>query len=455
MIDQRNGGAERAFAADALMDGALTTVGQVMIATPVSIASSETVWTAIDLIRQHGLPGLIVVEGDRVVGMVTPLQLLRQPLYRTVAEVMRREITPAAPDLSLAQAQALLTRQHLDVLPVVEDGRLLGMISLTAVLEAKAQEMDPLTGLPWSNALRAWAGDFLARGRELAILFIDLDNFHMVNRALGHVAGDEVLRAVARLLSDSIDPATDLLCRYGGDEFAIATMRSGVALGALAQRIRETIAVPVEVDGTQRSVTVSVGVAGGRRVETRASSHIAATVEDLLTLASRGSTLAKDSGQGVVHHTPSAEEEARRQPHLPDLSEGRLRLGGVTLNTSTGRSTASVELALGGRTGTGTASGRTHGRGLSFLVAEATLQAITQTVGEEYTFTLEDLAEIPWEGDGLVVAVLSTGAGTLERFVGAAHGRDFVHAVPKAILSALNRWLARPVGEILRRGTSR
>ena len=365
MIGEGIGHAQREAVSGLVAPEALTTVQSVMMTPPLSIPASETVGTAIELLRQHDLPGLPVVDDDRVVGIVTPVHLLRQPLYRPVSEVMKREITPAAPELSLVQAHLLFTRQGLDVLPVVEDERLLGVISLTALLEAKAQEMDPLTGLPWSTALRAWAGSSLAHGNEVAILFIDLDNFHMINRALGHVVGDDILRSVARRLGDLVDPATDLLCRYGGDEFALATTRGAAEIAALAQRIRETVAVPVEVDGTARVVTVSVGVAGGRRVEKRASQHIAATVEDLLTLASRGSTLAKDSHQGVVHHTQLAEEEARRRSVFSsDDGEARLRLVGVTITTASGRSTAAVELSLGPRTGVGTATGRAHGRGV-------------------------------------------------------------------------------------------
>jgi IMP dehydrogenase len=456
MIGEDMGPVPGGSASGLVIDEPLTTVRNIMLAPPLSIPASETVGPAIELLRQHKLPGIPVVEDGRVVGIVTPLQLLRQPLYRPVSEVMSREVDPAAPELSLVQAHLLFTRQRLDVLPVVEDGRLLGVISLTALLEAKAQEVDPLTGLSWSTALRAWAGSSLAGGNEVAILFVDLDNFHMVNRALGHVVGDDVLRSVARRLSELVDPATDILCRYGGDEFAIATTRGGAEVGALAQRIREEVSVPVEMDGTTRTVTVSVGVAGGRRVEKRASQHIAATVEDLLTLASRGSTLAKDSHLGVVHHTQSAEEESRRSAHVvPEEGEARLRLVGVTITTAGGRSTASVELGLGPQTGAGTATGRTHGRGVSFLVAEATLHAITQILGDDHAFSLEDLAEIPDPEGALIIVILSAESGTPDQFVGGARGRDLPYVVPKAILSALNRRLAKPAGEVLRRVTAR
>jgi GGDEF domain-containing protein len=170
---------------------------------------------AIDLIREGGHATVPVVEGDRLVGFVTPIHLLRQPLYRSVAEVLATDITPATPDLPTA----LLTKQRAAVLPVVDHGHLVRLITLTAVLEARSQERDPLTGLPWATALRNWASALLERGQEVAILFIDVNNFRIVNKALGYVVGDDIIRSVGYLLETQIAPETDPLCRYAGDEF--------------------------------------------------------------------------------------------------------------------------------------------------------------------------------------------------------------------------------------------
>src|SRR5438132_1424773 len=286
------------------------TVADLMIQAPATVRRSATVGEAIDQIRTHGQAGLPVVEGDRLVGFVTPIRLLRQPLYRTVGEVGAADIAAARPDLPIGQAYELLTQQHADVLPVIEGDRLVGLITLTAVLEARSQERDPLTGLPWATTLRNWAMAALERGQEVAVLFIDLNNFRIVNKALGHVVGDDIIRSVAHLLASQVDPATDLLCRYAGDEFAVATTRRSEDARALAQRLRDAVSLPVEIHGTEERITVAIGFAGGRRAERRTAAHIASTVEDLLTLASRGSTLAKESGRGIVHHSRREEDGA-------------------------------------------------------------------------------------------------------------------------------------------------
>ncbi len=427
------------------------TVADLMTPAPTSVAGSASVGAAIDLIREHGHAGVAVVDGDRVVGFVTPIHLLRQPLYRPVAEVMATGLTPATPELAIGQAYDLLIKQHADVLPVVDQGRLVGLITLTAVLEARSQERDPMTGLPWATALRTWAMAALERGQEVAILFIDMDKFRIVNKALGHVVGDDIIRSVAYLLESQIDPATDLLCRYGGDEFAIATTRGSEDARALAQRLRDTVNLPIEIGGGEERVTAAIGFAGGRRVERRSASHIASTVEDLLTLASRGSTLAKESGQGIVHH--SRREEDHVQPGGepgPRTEEIRLRLVRVSVDRAPEGSTAVVELDLGGRAVRGSASARIHGHGTPFLVADATLRAIAQAVGEEPGFLLDDLSLTPSENGTVAVAVLVGGAETSERLVGSASAPDPPVAVSRAILSALNRRLGKALAGLLR-----
>lgn len=421
-----------------------------MTPAPTPVAGSASVGAAIDLIREGGHAAVPVVEGDRLVGFVTPIQLLRQPLYRSVAEVMATDITPATPDLPIAQAYDLLTKQRAAVLPIVDQGHLVGLITLTAVLEARSQERDPMTGLPWATALRNWASAALERGQEVAILFIDMNNFRIVNKALGHVVGDDIIRSVGYLLETQIDPETDLLCRYAGDEFAIATTRRSEDARALAQRLRDTVNLPVEIRGVEERVTAAIGFAGGRRIERRTASHIASMVEDLLTLASRGSTLAKESGQGIVHHSRRDEDHAHPggEPG-PRTDEIRLRFVRASVDRDLGGSTAVVELDLGGRPVRETASARIHGHGTPFLVAEATLRAIAQAIGEEPGFLLDDLSVSPAEKETVAVAVLVGAADTAERLVGSASALDPHVAVSRAILSALNRRLGKTLARIL------
>ncbi|GAA0318381.1 EAL domain-containing protein [Kineococcus aurantiacus] len=127
---------------------------------------------------------------------------------------------------------------------------------------------DPLTGLANRRRVEPLVEEFLSTpGRTTALLFCDLDGFKVVNDALGHAAGDDLLVEVAQRLRRHA-PAGALLARLGGDEFLVAL--TGADLQAVAHQAADLaadlaarIADPFPVQGRQISVGVSVGVALG------------------------------------------------------------------------------------------------------------------------------------------------------------------------------------------------
>ena len=113
---------------------------------------------------------------------------------------------------------------------------------------------DPLTGLPNRLQFVERLGRELARAEQrrerIAVLFLDLDRFKVVNDSLGHSAGDRLLVAVADRLSSVMGPA-DVVARFGGDEFTILChdVSSEETVELIAERIAEAIARPVALDG--------------------------------------------------------------------------------------------------------------------------------------------------------------------------------------------------------------
>ncbi|MGC8511274.1 MAG: diguanylate cyclase domain-containing protein, partial [Acidimicrobiales bacterium] len=98
--------------------------------------------------------------------------------------------------------------------------------------------------------------------RLVALLYLDVDDFKSVNDALGHGAGDALLRAVADGLVRCVR-RSDSAARLGGDEFAVLVedVNDQREVEALAERIRATLADPVTLDGRVVGATVSIGVA--------------------------------------------------------------------------------------------------------------------------------------------------------------------------------------------------
>jgi diguanylate cyclase (GGDEF)-like protein/PAS domain S-box-containing protein len=121
----------------------------------------------------------------------------------------------------------------------------------------EAAHRDPLTGL----ANRKAFFDSLATGGSGAVLYCDLDRFKPVNDALGHRAGDELLRAVARRILGCVR-SNDVVARIGGDEFAL--LCRGVTpqqAAILAERVAVAVEEPFQIEGASASVGISIGVA--------------------------------------------------------------------------------------------------------------------------------------------------------------------------------------------------
>lgn len=125
---------------------------------------------------------------------------------------------------------------------------------------------DPLTGLANRSLFLDRLTHALARARQgtgrAAILFVDLDNFKLVNDSLGHSHGDELLVAVAERLRGSLRTA-DTLARFGGDEFTMLMENvrdTGDAINT-AERIMARLQAPVTVAGHDIVVTPSIGIA--------------------------------------------------------------------------------------------------------------------------------------------------------------------------------------------------
>lgn len=124
---------------------------------------------------------------------------------------------------------------------------------------------DALTGLPNRTALAArfFHAAALARRhhRQVALLFVDLDNFKDVNDAMGHEAGDQLLINLSRMLLSCVRK-TDTVCRYGGDEFVV--MLSEIERlnhpERMAGKLRRAVSEPGLLEGYRSTLTLSIGI---------------------------------------------------------------------------------------------------------------------------------------------------------------------------------------------------
>jgi diguanylate cyclase (GGDEF)-like protein/PAS domain S-box-containing protein len=173
---------------------------------------------------------------------------------------------------------------------------------------------DPLTDLPSRKLALDRLGSAIANARRrrnrVATLFIDVDRFKSINDALGHAAGDWLLRQLADRIRSSIREE-DTLARLGGDEFVVILpeVRQHADAEAVAGKILGALARPFIIDGQETFVTVSIGVA--------VFPDLGDDAEALIRHADTAMYVAKESGRGSVHvFTDELGERKRKRTRL-------------------------------------------------------------------------------------------------------------------------------------------
>jgi len=156
---------------------------------------------------------------------------------------------------------------------------------------------DQLTGLPNRTLLLDRLDHALVSSRRkdttVAVLFMDLDRFKLLNDSFGHHAGDQLLREMARRLQERIRPG-DTVSRFGGDEFVVLCDEVAGPLEAvvIAERVLATLNEPFALDGAEVFAGASIGVS--------VAAGEAATADALVRDADAAMYRAKDRGRGRV-----------------------------------------------------------------------------------------------------------------------------------------------------------
>ncbi|WP_179473781.1 putative bifunctional diguanylate cyclase/phosphodiesterase [Mycolicibacterium vinylchloridicum] len=162
---------------------------------------------------------------------------------------------------------------------------------------------DALTGLP-NRLLLAQRLDEAIRDGPFVLIFVDIDDFKVVNDRFGHAAGDELLCAISARLQNCLGPG-DTLARIGGDEFAILIAGAVGPPEIVADQLRVALRSPFSVHGTSVRVRASMGLVSP------GSDGVPATSDDLLRQADNsmytGKRLGKDTA--VVYRPPFSVSE--------------------------------------------------------------------------------------------------------------------------------------------------
>jgi diguanylate cyclase (GGDEF)-like protein len=219
--------------------------------------------------------------------------------------LVRAEVTGHAQGLSLVLGTSSLAlliaiRQYVTQRQMI---KLQGDLQEAHDRLAELANQDSLTSVPNRRSIEVVLADEFQRaqrhGREVSVVFVDIDHFKTVNDTWGHAAGDCVLAEFAHVLESCLRPA-DTLSRWGGEEFVVVLPETGALGGAAtAERIRSRVEAHSFSFGEGQGLTCSIGIAG--------YPDDAMTPVALVDLADRGMYEAKRLGRNRVEAAPQPE----------------------------------------------------------------------------------------------------------------------------------------------------
>jgi diguanylate cyclase (GGDEF)-like protein len=173
---------------------------------------------------------------------------------------------------------------------------------------------DMLTNLPNRLLFREHLEETFASApldSHCAVHCLDLDNFKTVNDTLGHAVGDELLKAVALRLSQTLS-SEEFVARIGGDEFAIVQLvNSKEECGSLAKRVIQVVSQPYDIEGRHIVIGTSIGIA--------IAPQDGPTPEQLLKNADMALYLAKGDGRGTFRYFEQGMDKRLQARRLLEL----------------------------------------------------------------------------------------------------------------------------------------
>jgi diguanylate cyclase (GGDEF)-like protein/PAS domain S-box-containing protein len=217
-----------------------------------------------------GSRGRVIVEDYAAEKRFRPTSLLRKhDVVSGVSVTLGGKRTP----LGVLGAHSAVKRSfrpdEVDFLQAIANVLAEAIVRQSAETKVRHQALhDPLTGLPNRSLLIDRLNHWAARaGRDrstAAVLFVDLDNFKVINDALGHEHGDRLLCSVADRLQRELRPS-DTIARVGGDEFVVfcEDIPSEHHALAMVDRLVHALGEPFDLGGQAQHATASVGIALG------------------------------------------------------------------------------------------------------------------------------------------------------------------------------------------------
>ncbi len=210
-----------------------------------------------DLVIYSNIDFFPVFDEGKIKGLVTYRDLIGIHPNRIVADTIRRSVITISYNEQFWKANMMLEENNRDVLLVTKDKELVGVITKNILKIELGKHTDSLTGLFKSSYIYYHTNELVKNKKDFSILFIDINNFGYIDKKIGHVLGDEVIKALAKVLYKTL-PQNSYLCRFAGDEFVILLPHSLEGVEEYFDYLRDAIShhkFPSEID-----IAVSAGI---------------------------------------------------------------------------------------------------------------------------------------------------------------------------------------------------
>lgn len=268
----------------------IITVADIMSSEIYTIDAYDGVCKAERIMEERGVCCLSVVKNGKRIGVFTSSDLRRTHPNRIVIDAMRKQHVCVTPDTSLWKAKQILEECRMDTLLVEKEGNTMGLVSKICLYEELGKRCDLLTGLFKSDYVYQAGVELLESGEPISVIFIDINNFGLIDKKYGHIKGDCVLRKLGILLKEH-SKGDSYLCRFGGDEFVVLRKHDPGRCVDFAETLIQVISSGKYPDDIQ--VTASAGIAVSRRSE-QVEQNSLDLIEKLINRASLASTKAKE-----------------------------------------------------------------------------------------------------------------------------------------------------------------
>lgn len=230
-----------------------------------------------------------VMDDGNIVGVITDKDLINSHPNRIAADAMTNNFIILSPDEFVWHAKEKIEKQKTCSLLVAKNKKIIGIIPEPILNYELGMHVDLLTGLYKADYIYYKGMQFMEKGKEISLIFFDIDKFGLIDKEYGHIIGNCILEEVAEIVKSKI-PGDTCLCRFGGDEFLILTPYLIDKCISVARCLAEEIRNHEFTRGIR--ITAAIGIAGGRRKNTRYS-NLLNIVTNLINIASLASTKAK------------------------------------------------------------------------------------------------------------------------------------------------------------------